>query len=257
MKPVRDMFVSFKGIRNEHVGARLIDMPERQIATPRGQSVEIPGRDGILWLPDGDSYDPITIKVSFAIPDPSDEFAVLDWLSGMGDLVLGDAPEFFYPYSRVITSAKLNRITPRLAGKRLTVTFTCAPFRRLLDEEPLTFTEAAVFSGQGSKRSRPEITVYGNGDINLMVNGSTVLLSDVDDHITLDCEAMMAFKDGVNASPQVTLLGGEENDVYSDDWPSLRPAGETNRISWSDDGGDGSTVLNTTRVVVQPKWRWR
>ena len=81
------------------------------------------------------------------------------------------------------------------------------------------------------------------GEITLMVNDCAAVLSGVEDHITLDCEAMMGLKDGANVSGQVTLLGGGE-----DEWPRLKAEGETNAVSWT-----GSV----SRVEIQPRWRWR
>ena len=237
------LWLSFRGTRSEAMGVRVLKLPALPAAAPRGKLAEIAGRDGALWRDDGGS-ETVALEALMRLGPGATREAVAAWLSGAGDLVLGDSPEFRCR-ARVLEAVTFAR--DRFGPGSLTaeVCFTCQPFRCLADEAPLpAITEAAVFPGRGTEKARPEITVHGDGDINLMVNDVTALLEDVDDHITLDCEAMMAFKDGVNASGKVTLLGGDDGD----EWPTLRPEGGENRINWTG---------NVTKVEVQPHWRWR
>lgn len=245
------LWISFRGVTSEDAGARVLRVDEPAGASPRGGALDIPGRDGSLWLEDGGSGT-VEAAVRLRLLPGTDRTAVAEWLSGAGDLVLGDSPAYRWQ-ARVAGGVRFRRDEYGPGSVTAEATFTCFPFRFLVDEAALEFTQAAVFDGQGSVASRPVITVYGSGDINLMVNDCTVLLEDVDDHITLDCEAMMAFKDGENVSSQVTLL----SDVTDDEWPKLNPEGQVNAVNWSDDEGDGDTAANVTRVVIRPRWRFR
>lgn len=232
-------WIAFKGISSSDMGVRVAKLPDVPVAGERGKAVEIPGRDGVLWLPD-DSFEAIEMKVELELTDTADISGLTAWLTGSGELVLSDMPEYGYR-ARVAKGFDLERGMYAAGRKKAVVHFTCAPFRYQAgspEMEPIT--AAGLFAGNGNWPALPAITVYGSGDINLMVNDATVLMTGVDGHITLDCEAMMAFKDGVNASTQVTLMSDD------DLWPRLDPA--SNRISWS-----GSV----SSVVIEPRWRWR
>lgn len=245
MNPASSLHVIFKNIQDSSVGAFMGDRPIRLGGAPRGTLANIEGRNGSLWLADGGS-DPVTFQVVFYVPAAANQTAALDWLSGAGPLIFADDPLYYWE-ARVVTEISRRHPLKRLEGTELTATFTCQPFKRLVSEEELTFTEGDTFAGQGSVECRPIITVYGSGDINLMVNDATVAFEDIDEYITLDCDAMIALKDGVNVSPQVSLL----SDEYQTEWPTLLPAGGTNLINWELIDG------TVTSVVVQPGWRFR
>ena len=92
----------------------------------------------------------------------------------------------------------------------------------------------AFITNPGSVYSEPVITVYGYGDITLMVGTTVVELTGIDVSITLDTPLMEAYKDtsGMNGS-------------MSGDFPTLAPG--ANAISWNG---------NVTSVVIQPNWRY-
>lgn len=247
MRRIEDCFISFKGVRSDEIGAKLMEMPIVQYPVPKGQSVDIEGHDGALWVDDG-GFSSITITAMFAIPDSEDVMNVLDWLSGSGSLILCDAPDYQYRAS-VILPGRYQNLTKRLDGKQINVTFTCEPFRYLVREKVLEYTDTTKqFRGNGNVPSKPIITVYGSGDITVMLNQNTVLFEDVDGYITLDCEAMMAFKGSDNMSRHITMLG----DDADDEWPVLKPNGEINSLTCSASTGD-----TFTKIVIQPQWRWR
>lgn len=241
-----NLWLSFRGVTTAEAGVRLLRVTEPDAAAPKGESVDIPGRDGALWLPAGGS-EPVEAAALLLLNPGTDRAAVAAWLNGYGDLVLGSDPAYRWK-ARVAGGVRFERDGYAPGSVTAEVGFSCFPFRYLVAEQPLELTAAAVFDGAGQVPSRPEVTVYGAGDVNLMINGCTVLLEDVDGHITLDCEAMMAFRDGENASGSVTLL----SDDFEDEWPSLNPAGQANAVSWSADGGGA-----VSRVVVRPNWRFR
>ena len=86
----------------------------------------------------------------------------------------------------------------------------------------------------GSVYSEPLMTVYGSGDITLMVGMTVIELTGVSGSIVLDSVLKEAYKD-------TTLM----NERMTGDFPVLNPG--MNAISWS------GTV---TRVVIQPNWRY-
>ena len=85
----------------------------------------------------------------------------------------------------------------------------------------------------GSVYSEPTITVYGSGEITLMVGTQIVELTDIEDSITLNTSLMEAYKGGPST-----------NSRMSGEFPVLKPG--ANAISWTG---------NVTKVEVQPNWR--
>ena len=233
------LWFSFKGIDSRDMGVRVARLPDIPVAEARGRAVEIPGRDGSLWLEDG-AFEDIGLTVELELLRWAEAGEITGWLCGAGELVLGSLPEYRYE-ARIGEGFALKRGTYALGRYGAAVPFICKPFRYLAGRPAeKCLTAPGGFRGAGNWFARPVISVYASGDVQLTVNDAPVLLEGVDGHITLDCDAMMAFRDGANVSPQVTLLSDDEG------WPRLNP-GE-NRVDWSGE---------VKQVVIQPNWRWR
>lgn len=242
-------------------------------AEARGKAIEIPGRDGTLWLSDG-AYKDISVKVDMEVAAAYYDAAAV-WLSGSGNLILSpfstygynantgaleiSTPTYYYE-ARIVKGFEMKRGIFVNGCYRATVEFTCKPFRKLLNEPTITLTQpTASTNGNGNRTARPVITVNGSGNINLLVNGASVLMTGVNQSITIDCDAMMAYKGDDNLSPQVTIM--PHADTGEEVWPTLNPG--TNAVNWSVSAADtGSTqqeaaASSVTSVVIQPNWRWR
>lgn len=244
------LWFSFKGVRSDEMGLRVVALPDIPVAEERGEVVTIPGRDGTLFLSEG-AYEDVSLYFVVEYTGDADRNAVAAWLNGYGELYTSAESEKCY-HARCVSGYALQAGVYARGSYRAEIKFTANPFRYEIGSPALPdMTQSTMVPGQGTMYSRPIITVYGNGDIHLLVNDCTVLLEDVDEYVTLDCEAMMAFKGDENRSPYVVLLSSGE----VDEWPSLRPAGQTNYIDWYDD--DDTSHLHVSRVVVKPNWRWR
>ena len=115
------------------------------------------------------------------------------------------------------------------------VNFRSKPFWYQADVAPVTLTTStSTIDNPGSVYSEPVITVYGSGEITLMVGMTIVELDGITDSITLDTPLMEAYKD-------MTSMNG----CMSGDFPTLLPG--QNAISWTG---------NVTKIVVQPNWRY-
>ena len=100
---------------------------------------------------------------------------------------------------------------------------------------PITLTTSGgAITNPGNVFSEPIITVYGSGEITLMVGLYIVELEGISGSITLDTPLMEAYS---GASFM--------NDNMSGDFPTL--ALGMNAVSWS------GTV---TKIEVQPNWRY-
>ena len=239
MSRTNALWIAFAGRRSDDMGVRVAALPDVPVAAARGTAVAVPGRDGSLWLPE-EAFDDIALKVPLELLPGADAGAISAWLTGEGELITSDAPARCFR-ARVTRGFEWKRGAYASGRLRAEVEFTCQPFRYEPGNPAMARMAApCTFEGRGNWSARPVITVYGTGDIDLMVNGASVLLDGVEDSITLDCEAMMAFRDGVNRSPKVTLMS------EGDEWPRLNPG--TNAVNWS-----GAVE----GVEIRPNWRWR
>ena len=246
MNRIENMFMSFKGVRSETVGARLISMPIRQHTALRGSKVNLPGRDGFLLVPEG--YQEITVKVDLAVPDNADLPAAMGWLMGSGDLVFGDFPTKAYQ-ATVMTVTPLQSITTRLEGQKFTVTFTCQPFLHLVNEAQIILTSGYVFNGQGDVNAMPLIEVEGSGSQTLMINGRSMLLTlTAGTPLYIDNDAGTAY----TVDGDALVFAGERVNV-EDDWFELYPESDpVDTSGWN----NISFTSGITKVTLTPRWRF-
>lgn len=115
------------------------------------------------------------------------------------------------------------------------VNFRCFPFWYQEDTADITVNASGtIVTNPGSVYAEPILTVYGSGNITLMVGTTIVELEDISGNIVLDCALKEAY-----------LGNALMNDRMTGDFPVLKPG--ANAVSWS------GTV---TRVVIQPNWRY-
>lgn len=249
-----DLWISFKGVKSTDIGVRVTQIPAIQIAEERGKAVEIPGRDGQLWLSDN-SYKAISLRIELEVSSTTNLSEVTAWLSGSGNLILSTLADYYWK-ARIVKGFDVVSGIFLHGNYRTTVEFICQPFRYQVGDpimEPIT--SATIFNGMGTAVAKPIITVNGSGNINLMINRASVLITGIDEYITLDCDAMMAYKGDVNMSPNITIMSED------DEWPALTPG--SNEINWSTAAENtGSTAAEeansyVTNVIIQPNWRWR
>ena len=94
--------------------------------------------------------------------------------------------------------------------------------------------EGNSITNPGSVYSEPILTVYGSGNITLMVGTTIMELSDISESIVIDSVLQEAYLGN-------TLM----NDHMNGEFPVLKPG--VNAISWT------GTVIS---VVVKPNWRY-
>jgi predicted phage tail component-like protein len=102
-------------------------------------------------------------------------------------------------------------------------------------------TQALTLKNNGNYFSRPAITVYGTGTVNLSLNGSQMFvigLGSDPNYLTIDTTAMEAYKD----SPG-TLM----NRAVDGDYDNFKLNPGSNTISWTG---------NVTQVIVDNYSRW-
>lgn len=194
------------------------------------QEIEVPGRDGDLTVDDG-TYKPITLPFVCTLLDTSNLDEVMYWLDGYSDLILS------WQNDRSYKAKMINRIDITQSLKTLgefPLIFKAQPFASIINNPLITITVPGNITNLGTHASNPIIKVYGNGAIDLTINGSVIHLTNVVEYVTIDADLMDCYKD--------TLL---KNSDMSGDFPEF-VVGE-NTISWT------GTV---TSILITPNWRW-
>ena len=228
-------YFEWNGTRSTAYGIKVLTQPQRTRPLERLTYTTVPGRNGALVTTEGeDVYDDILLTVECWITDTNRITEICAWLKGSGTLTISNRPNGFY-YARVNNQISFEKLLSVNEHRRFSIIFRCKPFWYASGTQDITITEStSSVTNPGTVFSEPLITVYGSGEITLMVGQYITELSDVDESITLDSELQEAYK------------GSEtKNNCMSGDFPIFQPG--VNAISWSG---------NVTSVVITPRWRY-
>ena len=223
----------WNGVRCTQYGIHVLEQPSITIPSERVTFTDVPGRSGSLTQMEGDDvYDDMVLTANCLIDDPSRIPEIAAWLRGSGTVTFANRQGGFYN-ARVVNQIPFEKILRGNPHRSFAINFRCKPFWYLSDVEPITLTTSGTFiTNPGSVASEPVITVYGYGEITLMV-GMTITELEITDKITLDTPLMEAYSGSTSM-----------NSCMSGDFPSLLPG--KNAVSWSG---------NVSRVEIQPNWR--
>ena len=159
--------------------------------------------------------------------------AIAGYLKGAGKVVFANRQDGFY-YARIVNQIPFEQILRGRPNKTFKVNFRCKPFLYLNDSEPFILTNnTGIISNPGSVYSEPIMTVFGSGDITLMVNGTILELTDINGSITMDSELQEAYSGNVSANSHM-------------DGEFIRLLAGNNAYSWD---GDVSSI------EIRPNWR--
>lgn len=248
MQKLSAPYFTWKGDTSTSKGVFMISMPTRGAAVLNGQKANNLGRDGFTFYDEG-GYGAITIKCDVVVPANSNLDAALAWLNGSGSLTFSDDP---YKHWDAMIITSYNRTSPvkRLEGQKMTVTWTCQPFRYLNSESLVTLSASGSFDGQGHVASRPLIRVAGSSTsaspATLTIGSDTMqLILTSGTPLYIDCDAKAAYVIGtgnarIYAGQNVMIAAGS-------DWYELQPAGSSNAVVMAD---------GITEVKIQPRWRF-
>lgn len=194
--------IEYNGILSSTLGVAVTKRPDIPTPEQRGELVQIAGRDGGLLVSDG-TYDVIEIGVDMNFVRAPKFWGetyrlVKNWLSGSGILRLGDDSGWHY---RVIQAkvSTLQRTT--WLGHNFEAGFICDPFSYKDGGDSFLSVEQVL--NNPYFEARPIYYIEGNGECTLTVNGNEVT-ADVDGNLIINCEKMLAYKDGVQANASIT-----------------------------------------------------
>ena len=239
----------WNGVSCLEYGMRVTQQPTITIPKERLTDVTVPGRPGTLHLPEGASiYEDIELTATCYIPESSQVPAIAAWLQGEGKVEFANRAGGFY-YARLADIIQFNRIVRGRTALTFELKFVCKPFWYALPIVTVSFSDQGyLLHGEGTVFSEPIITVNGSGDITLMVNETTVYLNDLEDSITLDCAAGIAYSIGEN---DTLVWAGEKVALEDGEWPTLKPVDNNNLFNWT--LGSGASLSS---ITVQPNWRY-
>ena len=219
----RRMTFTFDGVVSSTYGVYISGGGTFNAAARDYETLEIPGRDGVLTLDNGrfesirHSYD------AFIVPGFSANVEGLrnQLMARRGHKRLTDGYHTVEP-------------TDTLREGRLEIVFTRDPRRFLVSGETVTtLTADGSLTNPTLFEARPLLRVYGTGQLG--VGDQYITISQADSYTDIDCEMREAFKGTVSKNQYITLTG--------DDFPVLH-AGSTGLQL-------GSGI---TRVEITPRW---
>ncbi|MGI6700763.1 MAG: hypothetical protein ACOX6G_10705 [Christensenellales bacterium] len=231
---MNDYFL-WNGVDCRQYGIHVTEQPPITIPAERSTQTNVPGRPGSLTQLEGeDVYDDIILTAICFVADPAQIPAIAAWLKGKGTVTFANRTGGHYK-ARVANQIPFEKVLRGNPHCSFAVNFRCFPFWYKENVADITITASgSALTNPGSVYSEPIMTVYGSGDITLMVGMAVIELTGISGSIVLNSVLKEAYKG-------TTLM----NNHMIGDFPVLRPG--MNAVSWS------GTV---TRVVVKPNWRY-
>ena len=185
-------------------GLCVTSLPPITKPSMRTEEIKIDGRDGSIFRDLGYSTYKTTIDlVKIGDVDIED---LKSWLDGEGRLILSNESDKYYnakvidgiDYSRFILYDK-DKITFLVQPYKYSTTETVETFN-ITNEEEITITNS------GNCNSKPKITIYGSGTINLSLNGVQLFVINLgeEEFVTIDIEKMEAYNNGILKNRLIT-----------------------------------------------------
>lgn len=231
---MQDYFL-WNGMDCRQYGIHVSEQPPITIPAERRTQTNVPGRPGSLTQLEGeDIYDDMILSVTCFISAPAQIPAIAAWLKGSGTVIFGNRTGGYYK-ARIANQIPFEKVLRGNPHCHFAVNFRCYPFFYAAAATDITVTTSGTtITNPGNVYAEPILTVYGSGDITLMVGTTIVELEDISGSIVIDSVLQEAY--------QGTAL---MNDHMNGEFPVLKPGASA--ISWT-----GAV----TKVVVKPNWRY-
>ena len=188
----------FNNKKNIDLGIKVVKRPNIPIPERNIELKSLKGRDGSLTR-DYKTYNDIKISVSLNFISGENDFInkgaeIGDWLYNINDnkLIFSDNEKFYYKVKKI--ECKDIERSLKIIGKFI-VTFVCDPYKYYIDNNEIEITNSTeIVSPILVESSKPLITVFGAGDINLTINNKRVQLEKVDENIIIDSVLKECYK---------------------------------------------------------------
>lgn len=189
-------FIVLNGKHSRSIlGLLISELPPITKPKMRTQSETVYGRDGDIVTPLGYSAYNKALKIGLTYDYNIDE--VIDYFNSEGKVIFSNEPDKYYKYA-IYDQIDFDKL---IRFKTAEVNFHVQPFKFSVSEMVKTYTFSNVTTGSlvirnnGNIYSRPRITVYGTGTVNLTLNGSQALTIDVSNNglVIIDLTEMNAY----------------------------------------------------------------
>ncbi|MEE0725340.1 MAG: hypothetical protein UCV58_02345, partial [Clostridium saudiense] len=215
---MEDFFIINNECSLDH-GVVVKELPSITIPKKRVEEVTVLGRDGTLTVSD-ETYEPTTkiCKVYYNGENPDELITFLQ----DGKVIFSNFQDRFYNM-QIVSEIPIDEIFKNNEygnWYEFNITFRCQPFGYSVDNEEIVISEKdTCIYNYASNYSKPIITIWGSGDINILIDEQQITLKGVEDYITIDSVKMRSYKDLEN-----------QNSKKIGNFPIIK-VGENN-ISW-------------------------
>ena len=183
-------YIELNGEKSTSVKGLIIQsLPPISKPKMRTSKAEIDGRDGDIVTKLG--YSAYDKEVGIGLHGDFDIDDAIAFFDSEGEVVFGNEPDKYYRY-QILDQIDFERLIRFRTAK---VKMHVQPYK--YDAVDRVFEavgqKSVTLRNRGNVASRPTVTVYGSGNVELSVNAVTVLtLAIVDGYITIDAEEMNA-----------------------------------------------------------------
>lgn len=233
------------GVHSSEIKSLIQYRPQIQVPKRKVQIKSVQGTDGDYIL-DEEAYENTSVELVLFAKGSSreEEYELSDKIAHtfMGGKYLDFIPYFDSGWiykARVEESPKINRSGEFEGILTYEVTLSMKPYKeRSLETIEHSGTSQTTIKNPTRWGVPPKITLYGTGDMDLMVNGKKYVFKTVDTNIIVDSIIESAYRE-LSTGPD-----SRSNRMYTDDFPIFKPG--DNKVSVTDKG---------ERLKVEVGWR--
>lgn len=227
-------WINFKGIDSRDLeGLIICQLPPISKPQMRTETTVIEGKDGDITESLGySSYDK-TLKIGVSVGFDINQ--IIKYFGGKGEAIFSNEPDKVYN-CEIFDKIAFERL---VKFKTANVKFHTQPFKYLRDEQPVVLeiseeTQLEIVNF-GNEKSKPIITLYGEGIVTISLNDHAIFQINIDDeYVVIDSENEEAYKENIL-----------KNRYMVGQFPILETG--SNIITW---------VGSLTKIEIQPKSRW-
>lgn len=189
------LWIKWQGIDSRKIhGLMITALPPIKQPKKRILETNIDGRDGSIITELGyESYD---FQVGIGLFGKYNIDEVIGYFSGGGYLIKSDEPDKQY-ICQIIEAVDYEKL---IRFRTANITFRVQPFKYAVDNVKtysISTTDSTVaVRNYGNYASKPKITLYGNGNVDLYINGVRTTALTVNGSITIDSKEQECTRGG-------------------------------------------------------------